>query len=399
MKKSENSVWMRYFREGLILRETETAFRRHTDTMGHTVTRHTQGCERLRRINPRRCGLLLFLLLMSAPGIAATRSVGVAADNPPAAAAAPEDAGTQDPDECDRSPEDQPIQEETQDTLRSWSCHTFRWFDSWWGDKYDFEESKVNGWLMTGIEYRDYDGLDPTMRFKVRAPLPNMNRRWDVLFGRVDEEAYITDTEPRDNEFYNSGLVDRGQDESWLLGLGHRRGRGRSGWDWSVGVRLRVPPEPYVRLSWLYRKKFTADTDLFFRQTFFWRTNDGFGTTSRANVTSRLSARDVMRWESIARFTERTQGADWYVGQTWFHLLPSGTAMSLLAFVDGETQRPVEITDAGFQLIWRRPFTRDWIYLSWGPSLTWPRRQPEDERKADPGFGVWIEMEFGNWRY
>ena len=59
----------------------------------------------------------------------------------------------------------------------------------------------------------------------------------------------------------------------------------------------------------------------------------------------------------------------------------------------------MELRDAGFQLTWRRPFTRDWIYLSMGPSLTWPRRQPEDEREASLGFGIWIEMEFGDWRY
>ena len=216
---------------------------------------------------------------------------------------------------------------------------------------------------------------------------------------RLDEEAYITDTDPRDNTFYNSGLVDRGEDDSWLLGLGHRRGRGRAGWRWSVGVRLRVPPEPYAKLSWLYRKQFTLDTDLRFRQTFFWRSDDGFGTTSRADLTSRLGSRDVLRWEGIVRFTEETQGTDWYLGHTWYHLLPNGSALSLLTFADGETQRPVELKDAGFQLTWRRPFTRDWIYLSLGPSLTWPRRQPEDERKANLGFGVWIEMEFGDWRY
>ncbi|MEJ2384715.1 MAG: hypothetical protein P8Y54_10000 [Xanthomonadales bacterium] len=310
------------------------------------------------------------------------------------------DAGAQEArDDCDRAAQDQEFQETAQDTLRSWSCHTFRWFDGWWGKEYDFPENEVNGWMIVGAEYRDYDGFDPRVRLKVRAPLPNLSRRWDVWLGRLDEEAYITDTDPRDNTFYNSGLVDRGQEDSWLLGLGHRRGRGRTGWDWSVGVRLRVPPEPYVKLSWLYRKQFTPDTDLRFRQTFFWRTDDGFGTTSRGDLTSRLGARDVLRWEGILRFTEETQGTDWYLGHTWYHLLPNGSALSLLTFADGETQRPVELKDAGFQLTWRRPFTRDWMYLSFGPSLTWPRRQPEDERKANLGFGVWIEMEFGDWRY
>ena len=373
--------------------------------MDRTVKRLLQGCREARVTGRALCALLVVFIL----GAGHARANPAVEPDPESATQAP---GTQAPaqtgnyaraqearDDCDRAAQDQEFQETAQDTLRSWSCHTFRWFDGWWGQEHDFPEDEVSGWMTVGAEYRDYDGFDPRLRLKVRAPLPNLNRRWDVWLGRLDEEAYITDTDPRDNTFYNSGLVDRGEDDSWLLGLGHRRGRGRAGWRWSVGVRLRVPPEPYAKLSWLYRKQFTLDTDLRFRQTLFWRSDDGFGTTSRADLTSRLGSRDVMRWEGILRVTEKTQGTDWYLGHTWYHLLPNGSALSLLTFADGETRRPVELKDAGFQLTWRRPFTRDWIYLSLGPSLTWPRRQPEDERKANLGFGVWIEMEFGDWRY
>jgi hypothetical protein len=302
-------------------------------------------------------------------------------------------------DACSRKAEDQQLQEEARDLLRSWSCYTFRWFDGWWGDSYEFDESEVNGWMVLGAEYRDYDGLDPRLRLKVRAPLPNMSNRWDLLLGRLDEEAYITDTESRDNLIHNSGLIDSEQEDTWLLGLGQRRKNNRSGWDWSVGVRLRLPPEPYTRLSWLYRKQFTLDTDLRFRQTFFWRSDEGFGTTSRVDVTHTLGPRNVLRWEGIARVSEDTEGTRLYYGNTWYHLLQDGSGLSLLAFARAETGRPVELRDAGFELTWRRPFTREWMYLSMGPSLTWPRFHPEDERKLNLGFGLWIEMEFGNWRY
>ena len=38
---------------------------------------------------------------------------------------------TEDPevDDCDWYLENQPVQEQSQEVLRSWSCHTFRWFD------------------------------------------------------------------------------------------------------------------------------------------------------------------------------------------------------------------------------------------------------------------------------
>jgi len=302
-------------------------------------------------------------------------------------------------DPCGRPPEDDAIQEETRNLLRSWSCYTFRWFDSWWGDEYDFDESQVNGWIIGGIAYRKYDGFDPRLRLKVRAPLPNLDTRWDLLLGRVDDEAYISDTEVNENALYSSGLIDRGREDSWLLGLGHRRSANRKGWDWSAGVHLRTPIEPYAKVAWFYRQRFTADTDLRFRQTLFWRDREGFGTTSRADLATAFGARDVLRWEVILKVSEKTDGTNWYAANTWYHLLESGAAISLKAFGSGETQRDVGMEDGGFELIWRRPFTRDWMYLSMGPSLTWPRFQPEDEREMNIGFGVWLEMEFGEWRY
>ncbi|MNC98511.1 hypothetical protein D3C83_164950 [compost metagenome] len=57
------------------------------------------------------------------------------------------------------------------------------------------------------------------------------------------------------------------------------------------------------------------------------------------------------------------------------------------------------LQEYGFNFIWRRPFTRDWLYLSVGPSITWPRYLLEEERELSLGFGVWLEMEFGDWVY
>jgi len=215
----------------------------------------------------------------------------------------------------------------------------------------------------------------------------------------VDEEAFITDTQGQDRNFYNPGVIDRGDESSWLLGLGHRRKAKKSGWDYSVGVRLRLPPRPFAKLSYFYNKQFSENTDLRFRQTFFWRSDQGFGTTSRGDLAYGINVKNVLRWEAIATVSEITEGADWYFGQTWYHLFGDRSAFSLLSFVGGSTGAPVETKEFGFNLIWRKPFTRDWIYLSMGPSITWPRHFAEEKREMSLGFGLWIEMEFGNWRY
>lgn len=303
-------------------------------------------------------------------------------------------------DACDADRGGQPFQEKTRETFRSWSCHSFRWFDGLWGDSHDFDEDAVRGWFIAGAEYTEYDDFDPRLRVRVRAPLPNMNRRWDLIVGRVDETTYVTDTAGEDKDFFNPGVVNqRDQEPEWLLGLGHRSRNRRSGWDWDAGVRLRVPPRPYTKLQYYYNKAFSENTDFHFRQTFFWRSDDGFGTTSRSEFTHALNPSDMLRSEAIATLSEDTEGTEWYFGQTWYHRLEGDNAISLRAFVSGATDHPVQLREYGFNLIWRRPFTREWLYLSLGPSVTWPRELVSEEREMSLGFGAWIEVEFGDWRY
>ena len=292
-------------------------------------------------------------------------------------------------DGCDRHDEEA-LQEESQELLRSMSCHTFRWFDGLWGDSEDFDEKAVNGLLTVGAEYTEYDEFDPRFRLRVRAPLPNLSTRWDLILGRVDEEAFVSDTEGQDKDFYNPGVVDRGEDEEWLLGLGHRGRERKSGWDYSAGVRLRLPPRPYVKAQWYYNHDFSDRSDFRFRQTFFWRADQGFGTTSRGDLAYSLNDRDVLRWEGIGTIHEETHGVQWYFGQTWYHIVPNR---------EGQTDWEVPVREYGVQMIWRQPFTRDWLYLSLGPRISWPRDFEEQERDLSLGFGVWLEMEFGRWRW
>lgn len=302
-------------------------------------------------------------------------------------------------DLCNEELENPELQEVSRELVRSWSCHTFRWFDSWWGDKYDFDEKAVNGLITLGMRYSEYYGFDPKFRLRVRAPLPNMTRRWDLILGRVDEESFLSDTQGQDHTFYNPGVVDRGEEDAWLLGLGHRGRERRSGWDYSVGVRLRMPPAPYVKAQWYYNKDLGERSDFRFRQTFFWRLDQGFGTTSRGDVAYGIDDQNVLRWEAFGTTHDKTEGVQWYAGQTWYHLLAARSAFSLRAFIRGETQADVGLKEYGIDMIWRRPFTRPWLYLSVGPSVTWPREVPEDRREMSLGFNLWLEMEFGRWHY
>lgn len=301
-------------------------------------------------------------------------------------------------DKCDWELAGRPWQEQSQQVIYGISCHSFRWLDHLFGSTYDFPEEQVNGLLLLGFEYQQYDGFDPRARFRVRAPLPNLNNRWDLIIGRENEQEFVSDTAPSDQTLYDPGLS-RDADNEWLLGLGHRNKNRRQGFDYSVGLRLGAPPNLYGKVQYYYNKQYTEKTDLRFRQTLFWRTDDGLGTTSRANLVHQASPHNVVRWEGVATVSEDTEGMKWYTAQTWYHQLHGKNAISLQAFARGETDQEVPLRDYGLNLIWRQPFTRDWMFLSMGPNITWPRTYRYEERELSLGFSLWVEMEFGDYRY
>ena len=49
----------------------------------------------------------------------------------------------------------------------------------------------------------------------------------------------------------------------------------------------------------------------------------------------------------------------------------------------------------GVKFAYRRSIVRDWLVMEIRPSVTWPKDEPSDPRKASWGIGIGFEMFFG----
>lgn len=304
-------------------------------------------------------------------------------------------AQTDQADACDQEPSSDHLPEKMQAGVHEFSCRTLRWVDSWFGDTEDFREEDVYGKLKLSMSWNEFDDLESRMRYRVKTDLPNFSSRWDAFVGRVDEEAFVSDTETVEDRQFRQGIVDR-DDPEWLLGLGYRdRARSGEGWDYSVGFRLRTPPRFYVKAR--YRKRFEPSDDLSVRmqQTLFWRDGIGYGTTSHLDTAYEMATGDLLRWELLATISEDTEGTRWWAGNTWYHRQTDKHGISLLSFVRGETGKAVPLQEYGFELTWRRRVAREWLFFNFGPTLTWPREELHQKREASLGFAVSMDFEFG----
>jgi hypothetical protein len=341
--------------------------------------------------------ILVPALAWSGPARSAQEDAPAAATSAIPAAARPDD--DPEPDKCDQEPLVDKVPEKVQSGLFEFSCRTVRWIDSLFGSSREFREESVQGRMTYGFSWNQYEHWDPTLRFRVRMDLPNLSNRWNAFLGRVDEEDYIAGSEVTEKTAFRRGISDDLNTE-WLLGLGYgKRDEDTSGWDHSVGIRLRTPPRLYVRTRYEKVWQFGDSQDLRYRQTFFWRDGStGFGTTTHFDSAREMGAGDILRWEFIGKVTEATDGMEWWIGNTWYHRLAERRGTSLRTFVRGATGREVELVEYGFELVWRRQVARDWLYINAGPTLTWPRLFPHERRAASWGVQALMEIEFGYFR-
>ena len=283
-----------------------------------------------------------------------------------------------------------------QASLHSGVCLATRWFDQLFGRTIPFKEDEVYGRVSLGTQYTEHDGFKFLGRLRLHAPLNNMNERFNAFVGRVDEDAYLQDSKPALPGAIQDGIL--GEDASWLLGLGYRPQKyKKNGFSFSAGLKL--PLDVYARVRYRWDHEFNAKNSTRFRQSVFWRSDRGFGTTSRINFFHFRKPDSMLRWENILTVAEDLEGVKWYSGVTLYQNLKGVQGLSVLGFITGETESEVGLREYGLRVTWRRPIAREWMFLELGPSVTWPRETQTMQREISLGFGVLVEVQFGDFRY
>jgi len=277
------------------------------------------------------------------------------------------------------------------------TCASSAWLDSLGGDQFRYDQYRATyGTISAGGLWSDYDGFDPRLRFRVRLQLPQWDERISAFAGRVGTDDYISDTEG-DFEALPTRQFGTLEEESVLVGLGYSSPeRTGNDFDFGVGVRVDLPPDPYARARYEIVRAFGEHYVFTARETVFWQNTEGFGTTTRFYLDRGISDKLLLRWTNLGKYTEETVGLEWYTQLTLFQSLNERTGLAWQLQTEGETDNEVQLTRHSARLILRRQLTWDWLFLEVRGGVSWPRRRVIEERKASPEVGVALEMQFGN---
>lgn len=278
-------------------------------------------------------------------------------------------------------------------------CMTASWLDGLFGQEESFNGSDFIGKISLGFRHDEIEGFDPRLRVKVKTDLPNLSKRFNAYIGRVEEDSFISNTEVRNNRLNNVGLRSTDDEENeWLVGLGYRQPTSKSnGFDLSVGAKLSSGLSPYAKVA--HRHMFVVSPNKYWQttQTVFWREQDGFGVSSRAEFTNLVNDNNILVSQASVKYTEEEEQWEWFADTAWHHSISDKKGVSSTIYVRGEAESPASIPEYGMTFTYIRPFVRDWLSIETGVDLRWEREFPGAAYKSAVRFGIQFEMQLGNY--
>lgn len=274
-------------------------------------------------------------------------------------------------------------------------CGSAMWFDGFFGDATVYDEKDTSyGRVFAGLWWDKRDGIDPKFKFRVKAAFPELENRFNLMFGRESVDNFVTAGTDAAEGLPQS--LATSEDEDFFLGLGYAPLSDRySRLHLDVGARLKIPIDPYTRLH--YRQNFFIREDQMarFRETLFWERSRGFGTTTRLDLDWTFGDRMLLRTFGVGTFAETVMGLEWQTGTILYSYVGPSQAIAVQADVRGETGREVPIIDYGLTGVYRRTAFRPWLFAELSAGVSWPRQSLEEERKINPGVGIGFEMFYG----
>lgn len=277
-------------------------------------------------------------------------------------------------------------------------CGSAAWFDGFFGDsRFDEKTGDTYGRLSLGGFYDRRDSFDERMRFRAKFAFPAMRSRGAVFVEQGDAESVIkgggTDSAQQAPETLTSS-----SDTDLYAGFGFDKSRNlERGVSLRFGVKLRSGLDTFVKARYRYAWRVTDDTLLRISPLVYWEAEERFGGTLGLEMDNYLNDNMLLRWANFGNVSQDRDinGMRWGSTFSLFQALSNRRAMTYTAFVRGETEDAVKLQDYGVETKFRHRFLREWLFLEYVGSVSWPKELPGEDREINPGFGVRFELHFG----
>ncbi|MGE5285148.1 MAG: hypothetical protein ACM3OG_09275 [Actinomycetota bacterium] len=267
------------------------------------------------------------------------------------------------------------------------------WFDRFFGD----EKMVVTEWPQSYLRWMNDMRWDEEEHFSFRSTvrasirLPRLKKRWKLIFSgesRGDPVA-LTPEDPGNPGLDVGSRVRTGSTELVYEILRTTR----SSLDAGAGVRVKIPPDAFVRTRFQHARLVGFRTLGRFTTIAFWDARNGFGESNRVDLERWFAPPTLLRWSNSLEITEKSNGWTWGSELSLLHKISPKSAITFAGGAAGAT-RPAWIAQNYRVLVrYRRNVWREWLFLEGEPDVHWPRKE-DGSRKAVWGATLRAEILF-----
>lgn len=275
------------------------------------------------------------------------------------------------------------------DSLSDWVTHNSRNIDSFFGSEESMHvENDSFLRLSQELDWNDTDGFDAETGVRFRLDLPTSKERLRFIIESDPEETEGTLAEQASNRLSND---QRGLG-STILGLSKLSKKDkREAWNLraGAGVKVRWPPDPYVRFTGERLWDLNSPWQLESYNRASWFNEDGYSIRSKWDVGRPLDENHHLRF--ITNFQWQEEEADtleYSEGVEINQLLGPRSVMRYAAVVVGRSASAPRLHDYYFYTQYRRNLHRNILFVDLIPELHFPRDQD-----YDPEFSVTLRFE------
>ncbi len=270
---------------------------------------------------------------------------------------------------------------------------TVAWFDRFFGDERMKVTERPESFLRWANELRwdeeEHYFFRSTVRVSLR--LPRLKDRWHLMISsetRGDPTAII----PEDPGNPGLDIGSRSRTGSTELVYDVFR-TPRSILDVGAGVRVKIPPDAFVRTRFQHARPIALDSLGRFTATAYWDARDGLGESNQVDLERWLAPPTLLRWSNSITITETSRWWTWGTDLSLLHKFSPKSAITFAAGTSGSTHPSWVATNYRILARYRRNVWRKWLFLEGEPDIQWPKKE-NGSRKAVWGATLRVEILF-----
>lgn len=267
---------------------------------------------------------------------------------------------------------------------------TVVWFDHFFGDERMEVTERPESFLrwMNDLRWDEEEHFSFRSTIRASLRLPRLRKRWKlVISGETRGDPNAVTPEDPGNPGLDVGSRVRTGSTELVYDIVRTP---RSTLDVGAGVRVKIPPDAFVRTRFQHARLIAFKTLGRFTGTAFWDARDGLGESNQVDLERWLALPTLLRWSNSLEITEKSNGWTWGTDLSLLHKLSSKSAITFAGGVSGST-RPAWIAQ-NYRVLarYRRNVLRSWLFLEGEPDIHWPRKE-DGSRK--PVWGATLRAE------